>query len=88
MSYILPVFGKFSISSFIDLLGLDMSDVEDKSNYISPLDSNIVVDNYKNMTFTAKKYHNISFRSPVNDLITVTISGAINYPGDIYSSIR
>ena len=63
MSYILPVFGKFSISSFTDLLGLDMSDVEDKATYISPLDS-IVVDNYKNMNFTAKKYHNISFRSP------------------------
>ena len=79
--YILPVFGKFSISSFTDYLGLDMSDVEDKATYISPLESNIVVDNYKNMTFTAKKYHNISFRSPVNDLITVTISGAINFPG-------
>lgn len=80
-SYKLPVFGKFSISSFTNLLGLDMSDVEDMATYISPLDSNIVVDNYKNMTFTAKKYHNISFRSPVNDLITVTISGAINFPG-------
>ena len=80
-SYILPVFGKFSISSFTNLLGLDMSDVEDKATYISPLDNKIVVDNYKNMTFTAKKYHNISFRSQVNDLITVTISGAINYPG-------
>ena len=80
-SYILPVFGKFSISSFANLLGLDMSDVEDKATYISPLDNKIVVDNYKNMTFTAKKYHNISFRSQVNDLITVTISGAINYPG-------
>tara|TARA_B100001989_G_scaffold246573_1_gene217644 strand:- start:1389 stop:3665 length:2277 start_codon:yes stop_codon:yes gene_type:complete len=80
-SYILPVFGKFSISSFTNLLGLDMSDVENKATYISPLDNKIVVDNYKNMTFTAKKYHNISFRSQVNDLITVTISGAINYPG-------
>ena len=80
-SYILPVFGKFSISSFTNLLGLDMSDVENKATYISPLDNKIVVDNYKNMTFTAKKYHNISFRSPVNDLITVTISGAINFPG-------
>ena len=80
--YILPVFGKFSISSFTDYLGLDMSDVEDKATYISPLESNIVVDNYKNMTFTAKKYHNISFRSPVNDLITVSISGAVNYPGE------
>ena len=80
--YVLPVFGKFSISSFTDYLGLDMSDVEDKATYISPLDSNIVVDSYKNMTFTAKKYHNISFRSPVNDLITVSISGAVNYPGE------
>ena len=80
-SYILPVFGKFSITSFTDLLGLDMSDVEKEATYISPLDSNIVVGNFENMTFIAKKYHNISFRSPVNDLITVKISGAVNYPG-------
>ena len=80
-SYVLPVFGEFSITSFTNLLGLDMSDVEEEATYISPLDSNIVVASFKNMTFTAKKYHNISFRSQVNDLITVKISGAINYPG-------
>ena len=33
------------------------------------------------MNFTAKKYHNVSFRSPVNDLISVNISGAVSYPG-------
>lgn len=77
----LPVFGKFSVSSFIDLLGLDMSDVENEATYISPLENIVLVDDYRNMSFTASKYNTISFRSPVNDLINVSISGAIEFPG-------
>lgn len=80
-SIVLPVFGKYSVKSFIDLLGIDMSDVDNEVTYISPLDSVIVNDDYKNMNFIAKKYNNISFRAPINDLINVTISGAVNYPG-------
>ena len=33
------------------------------------------------MQFVAKKYNTVSFRSPVNDLISVTINGAVDYPG-------
>ncbi len=80
-SYQLPVYGKFSIQSFIDLLGLDMSDVDEVATYISPLDSTVLVANYKSMNFTAKKYNNVSFRSPINDLITVNVLGAVSYPG-------
>ena len=53
--YTLPVFGSFDVKSFVDYLGLDMSDVEDEATYISPLDNTIVKDNYKNMQFIAKK---------------------------------
>ena len=77
----LPVYGNYSVRSFIDLLGLDMSDVDNKATYISPLDDLVVNDNYNNMQFSAKKYNTVSFRSPDNNLISVTISGAIDYPG-------
>ena len=77
----LPVVGKFSVSSFVDLLGLDMSDVDRQATYISPLDSKIIVDDYENMNFTASKYNNISFRAPINDLITVNVLGSVQYPG-------
>jgi len=80
-AYTLPVFGKFDVKSFVDYLGLDMSDVEDEATYISPLDNIIIKDDYKNMQFTAKKYNTVSFRSPVNDLIRVTIRGAVDFPG-------
>ena len=80
-SFTLPVFGKYSVRSFIDLLCLDMSDVDDEATYISPLDNIVIKDNYQNMQFVAKKYNTVSFRSPVNDLITVTIRGAVDYPG-------
>jgi len=79
--YSLPVFGRFDVKSFINYLGLDMSDVEHEATYISPLDNIIVKDDYKNMQFIAKKYNTVSFRSPVNDLIRVTINGAVDYPG-------
>ena len=79
--YILPVFGKYAVKSFIDLLGFDMSYVDQNATYISPLDNIIIVDDYKNMNFVAKKYNSISLRSPVNDLIRVNISGAVSYPG-------
>ena len=81
-SFILPVFGRFSVESFLNLLGLDMSDVENEATYISPLDNTIIKDDYKNMQFIAKKYNTISFRSPVNDLIRVNIAGAVDFPGE------
>ena len=80
-TYTLPVYGRFNVQSFINYLGLDMSDVDDEATYISPLDSIIIKDNYKNMQFIAKKYNTVSFRSPVNDLISVTIDGAVDFPG-------
>ena len=58
-----------------------MSDVSEKATYISPLESKVIVQNYKDMKFISKKYHNVSFRSPINDLIEVEVSGAVDYPG-------
>ena len=77
----MPVYGKYSVSSFIDLLGLDMNDVSEEANYISPLNNLVITDSYKNMEFVSSKYSTITFRSPSNDLISVSIDGAIEYPG-------
>ncbi len=80
-TYTMPVFGDYSVREFIDFLGLDMSDVNDEATYISPLENNVVVKNYKDMTFSSKKYQTVLLRSPVNNLIEVTVLGAIDYPG-------
>ena len=77
----MPVFGSYSVKSFIDLLGLDMSDVDNKASYISPLEDLVIAEDYRKMQYKATKYNTVSFRSPVNDLITVSISGAVDYPG-------
>jgi protein involved in polysaccharide export with SLBB domain len=77
----LPVYGEYTVKSFIDLLGLDMSDVDEIATYISPLEDIVINDLYENMQFSAKKYNTVSFRSPDNNLITVSIIGAIDYPG-------
>ena len=80
-SYIFPVYGNFSVESFVNLLGLDMVGIDEVATYISPLDNLVLTDNYKNMRFLSTKYHTVSFRSRVNDLISVSIGGAIDYPG-------
>jgi len=77
----LPVYGKYSVKSFVDLLGLDMSDVDQNATYISPLDDIVINDSYENMQFIAKKYNTVTFRSPDNNLISVRISGAVEFPG-------
>ena len=80
-SLILPVYGRYSVSSFVDYLGLDMSDVNSEASYVSPLESIVINDDFKNMEFVAQKYNTVSFRSPDNDLITVFVKGAIEFPG-------
>jgi protein involved in polysaccharide export with SLBB domain len=77
----LPVYGKFEVKTFVDFLGLDMSDVDDYATYVSPLEDIVSYDSYHNMNFTAKKYNTVSFRSLQNNLITVSIRGAVEYPG-------
>ena len=81
IEYVLPVFGKFYVKSFVDYLGLDMSDVDIKATYISPLESIVIKSDYREMEFTSKKYHTVAFRSPINNLINVEIKGEIDYPG-------
>ncbi len=80
-TYELPVYGKYRVTSFTDFLGLDMDNVNIIATYISPLDDVVNNDDYRIMQYTARKFNLVQFRSPVNDLITVEISGAIDYPG-------
>ena len=80
-SLTLPVVGRFSVSSFIDYLGLDMSDVSEIATYVSPLESIVINDDYREMDFVAQKYNTVSFKSPENDLITVSVNGAVEFPG-------
>lgn len=77
----MPVYGKFAVSSFVDLLGLDMSDVDNKATYVSPLEDIVLDADYKKMQFSAQKYNTVSFKSPTNNLISVTITGAVDFPG-------
>lgn len=80
--YKLPVFGDFSPIDLIKLLGLDLSDVESNVTYILPSQDKVIYDDYRNLRVLASKFHTLILRSPINDLITVNISGALNFPGD------
>ena len=80
-SFELPVYGKYSVKSFVDFLGIDMSDVETFATYVNPLEDIVISDNYLNMQFFAKKYNTVTFKSPMNNLISVTVEGAVEFPG-------
>lgn len=79
--YELPVFGEFKLESIINFIGFDMSDIQNTVTYISPLEDLIFEDNYKNIIRDASKFNAVTFKSSKNDLINVTISGAVEYPG-------
>ena len=80
-NYSLPVYGDFSVADLVMFLGIDMSNVEVEATYISPLDDLIIKKDFREMQFTSSKYQNIYFRSPINDIIKVKISGAVDFPG-------
>jgi len=79
--YFLPVYGRFEIKSFVDFLGLDMSSVDDSVAYVSPLNNISYNDDFTNLNPVANKFHTATFRSAANDLIDITIEGAIDFPG-------
>ncbi len=79
--FVLPIIGSFSVPKLTDLLGLDMADVDNIATYVSPLDNLVVTSNYQEMTFKANKYNAITFKAKSNDLIRISISGAIDFPG-------
>lgn len=80
--YSLPIIGEFKLQNLINFLGLDMTNVDENVSYISPFEDKIIEDNYKNIKLNAKKSHTVSFRVGRSDLINVSISGAIDYPGN------
>ncbi len=81
LSYDFPIYGKYKVTDFIDVLGLDMSDVNEEAIYVSPLEDKIEKKNYSSMEYIATKFSSVTLKAPVNDLISVNISGAVLYPG-------
>ena len=80
-TFFLPAFGEIKLSELINYLGLDMSDVERDATYISPIDGIVITGDYEELSFTSNKYQTINLRAQVNDIIQVSISGAIEFPG-------
>jgi polysaccharide export outer membrane protein len=79
--YSMPVIGKFKLKRFVDLLGLDTTNIDKEISYISPLENFVVQQDYRLLEAQAGKFHTVNFKSRQNDLINVTILGAIDYPG-------
>lgn len=80
-TYSMPLIGKFKLKRLVDLLGLDTSNIDNEVTYISPLEGFVVQQDYRLLEAQTGKFHTVNFKSRQNDLINVTILGAIDYPG-------
>lgn len=79
--YALPVFGNFLPIELINLIGVDLSDVEDEVIYINPTKNVIEALKLNEMNVTAEKFNTLTFRAKTNDLIDVRVDGAVLFPG-------
>ena len=79
--YALPVFGNFLPIEVINLIGVDLSDVEDEVIYINPTKNVIEAIKLNEMNITAEKFNTLTFRAKTNDLIDVRVDGAVLFPG-------
>ena len=80
-TYMMPVIGKFKLKRLVDLLGLDTTTVDKEVTYVNPLEDFVVQQDYRLLEAQAGKFHTVNFKSRQNDLINVTILGAIDFPG-------
>jgi polysaccharide export outer membrane protein len=80
-TYTMPVIGKFKLKRFLDLLGLDTSNVDKEVTYINPLENFVVQQDYRLLEAQTGKFHAVNFKSRQNDLINVTVRGAVDFPG-------
>lgn len=80
-TYIMPVIGKFKLKRLVDLIGLDTTTVDKQVTYVSPLEDFAVQQDYRLLEAQAGKFHTVNFKSRQNNLINVTILGAIDFPG-------
>ena len=79
--YTMPVIGKFKLKKLLDLLGLDTTTVDKEVSYVNPLEDFVVQQDYRLLEAQTGKFHTVNFKSRQNDLINVTIRGAVDYPG-------
>ncbi len=78
----MPTYGKFNANQIIDFMGFDLSGLEiGQTTYIKPLKNITLVTNFENITLESAKFHSLSFRFRVSDLIVVSVLGQANLPG-------
>ncbi len=80
-SLVLPMIGKFSVKELINFLGLDMDGVESEVTYVSPFKEIIISEDYETLELDSQVDNFLRFRSKTKDLINVTITGAVEFPG-------
>ena len=80
-NYLMPVFGSYSVMDFVNYLGLDMSLSSPIATFISASEEKVLLMDYQDMSFETNKFQTVLFKNSTNDLISVEVAGAVNYPG-------
>ena len=77
-----PFYGKIDAIDIVDQLGLDITgSLTSQTTYISPLDEIVLVNDIKDLSFTASKYNYLTIRSLIDQTIRVKVSGEATLPG-------
>ena len=77
-----PTYGNFRLRSIIDYLGLDTTGIEQGSTtYIKPVESQTTVSAIDNLMIDKVKFHSVTIRFTISDLINVVVKGRANLPG-------
>ena len=83
----IPTYGNFTLRSIIDYLGLDTSGIEQGSTtYIKPVESQTMVSGIDDLLIDKVKFHSVTIRFTVSDLIRVVVKGRANLPEPIHLS--
>lgn len=81
MTYSVPVTGRYSVVEVVEFLGLDLESVESKATYLSPIEGISETVDFQLMEYDSKRFNTISFRSKRDNLISINVSGDVDYPG-------
>ena len=78
---LVPIIGNFSVSSILDFVGLSTEEIDPIVTFVQPIEDMVYQSDFTEMFFKVSKFNSLQLRTATNNLISITISGEIDYPG-------
>ena len=77
-----PIFGQYNTADIFKFLNIDMDRYDTKqTTFSSPLSDTVIIDDYTNKDLKNSKFDSISLRLKNSELISVSVTGQVKFPG-------